>query len=147
MLENNGFYGKTVVFLETNVLFLKQCFLTRLHTRFILIIKHMHFIKIKTIHVLHKFSFHNTIPHRSQSLIGHVVQELDKFSSVLHFSTLKLLLLTKIIAFFQRTYFETVRFSSEMCVKNAKRRPKNITGHYIIMIIILKTHLNLFFPT
>jgi len=36
----------------------------------------MHFIKIKTIHVLHKLSFHNTIPHRSHSLIGHVIQEL-----------------------------------------------------------------------
>ena len=36
----------------------------------------MHFIKIKTIHVLHKVSFPNTIPHRSQSLIDHVIQEL-----------------------------------------------------------------------
>jgi len=36
----------------------------------------MHFIKIKNIYVLHKLSFHNTIPHRSQSLIGHVIQEL-----------------------------------------------------------------------
>jgi len=38
--------------------------------------KHLHFMKIKTIHVLHKISFHNTIPHRSHSLIGHVIQEL-----------------------------------------------------------------------
>jgi len=30
----------------------------------------------KPIHVLHKLSFHNTIPHRSHSLIGHVIQEL-----------------------------------------------------------------------
>ena len=41
-----------------------------------LIKKHMHFIKIKTIHVLHTISFHNTIPHRSHSLIGHVIQVL-----------------------------------------------------------------------
>jgi len=33
----------------------------------------MHFIKIKTIHVLHKISFHNTIPHISRGLIGHVI--------------------------------------------------------------------------
>ena len=30
----------------------------------------------KTINVLHKLSFHNTIPHRGHSLIGHVIQEL-----------------------------------------------------------------------
>jgi len=29
----------------------------------------MHFIKIKTFHVLHKLSFHNTIRHRSHSLL------------------------------------------------------------------------------
>ena len=34
------------------------------------------FDKKKPIHVLHKLSFHNTIPHRSHSLIGHVIQEL-----------------------------------------------------------------------
>ena len=37
---------------------------------------YMHFIKIKTIHVLHKLSFHYTIPHKSHRLIGHVIQEL-----------------------------------------------------------------------
>ena len=36
----------------------------------------MRFIKIKTIHDLHKISIHNTIPHKSHSLIGHVIQEL-----------------------------------------------------------------------
>jgi len=36
----------------------------------------MHFIKIKTIHVLHKISFQNTIPHITHSLIGHVIKEL-----------------------------------------------------------------------
>ena len=36
----------------------------------------MNLIKIKTIHVIHKLTFHNTIPHRSHSLIGHVIQEL-----------------------------------------------------------------------
>ena len=69
MLENNVFFWKPMGFL-------KHCFFTRLHTWFILIIKHMHFIKIYIIHVLHKKSFHNTIPHRSHSLIGHVIQEL-----------------------------------------------------------------------
>jgi len=34
------------------------------------------FYQNNTIHVLHKLSFHNTIPHRSYSLIGHVIQEL-----------------------------------------------------------------------
>ena len=34
------------------------------------------FYQNKTIHVLHKLSFHNKIPHRSHSLIGHVIQEL-----------------------------------------------------------------------
>jgi len=62
-------------FFENNVVvFLKAMFFdTTLH---ILIIKHMHFVKTKTIHVLHKLSFHNTIPYRSHSLIGHVIQEL-----------------------------------------------------------------------
>ena len=55
---------------------LKAMFLTLLHMWFIFIINHMHFIKIKTIHVLHKISFYNAIPHRSHSLIGHVIQEL-----------------------------------------------------------------------
>jgi len=42
----------------------------------------MHFIEIKNIHqtdegdVLHKLSFHNTIPNRSQSHIGHVIKKL-----------------------------------------------------------------------
>jgi len=74
MLENNGFYGKTVGFWGKQWVF-KAMFLTRLHTCFILIIKHTHFIKIQTIHVLHKLSFHNTFPHRNHSLIGHVFQE------------------------------------------------------------------------
>jgi len=71
MLENNG------VFLENNGVFFlfffkNNVFDTTSHMIFF-IIKHMHFIKVKTIHVLHKISFHNTIPHRSQSLIGHVI--------------------------------------------------------------------------
>jgi len=64
-----GFWGKQWVFMGRNVF-------TGLHTLFILIIKHVHFIKIKTIHVLHNISLHNTIPHRSHSLLGHVFQEL-----------------------------------------------------------------------
>jgi len=73
MLENNGFFGKQWVFWKT-MGFLKKSnvFDTTSHMIY-LIIKHMHFIKIKTIHVLHKISFHNTTPHRSHSLIGHVI--------------------------------------------------------------------------
>ena len=70
------FLGKQWVFWKTMVFFLKAMFLTRPHAWFVLIIKHIHFIKIKTIHVLHKLSFYNTIPHISHSLIGHVIQEL-----------------------------------------------------------------------
>ena len=70
-----GFLGTQWV-LGNNVFFLKSnVFDTTSHMIF-LIIGHMHFIKIKAIHVLHKLSFHNTIPHRSHSLIGHVIQEL-----------------------------------------------------------------------
>jgi len=76
--QNNGIkkctYWKTMRFFGKQWVF-KAMFLTRLHTWFILIIKHMHFIK-KTIHVLHKISFYNTMPHRSHSLIGHLIQEL-----------------------------------------------------------------------
>jgi len=78
MLENNGFLRKQWgFFLENNVVvFKKAMFFLHDFTHAFFIIKHMHFIKIKTIHVLHKLSFHNTIPHRSHSLIGHVIQEL-----------------------------------------------------------------------
>ena len=69
-----GFLGKQWVFGENNVFFKAMFFDTTSHMIFF--IKHMHFIKIKTIHVLHKLSFHNTIPHKSHSLIEHVVQEL-----------------------------------------------------------------------
>jgi len=73
MLKNNGFFGKTMVFLENNVFFKKQCsFDTTSH---LIYFYYMHSIKIKTINVLHKLSFHNTIPYRSHSLIGHVIQE------------------------------------------------------------------------
>ena len=59
-----------------------------------------------------------------------LLKNFDKFSSVLHFSTLKLLLLVvENHCVFKRSYFETVRLFPEMCVKNAKRRPKIITGH------------------
>ena len=56
-----------------------------------------------------------------------VFKNFDKFSFVLHFSTLKLLFSFRKSLRFQRTYFETVRFFPEMCVKNAKRRQKIIT--------------------
>ena len=71
----------------------------------------MHLIKIKSIHVLQKLSFHNP----SHSLIGHVIQELL-------FSCRKSLR-------FISAHIETVRFFLEMCVKNEKRRPKIITGY------------------
>jgi len=48
MLENN-----VVVFWNTMGFLKAMFFLTRLHTCFILIIKHLHFIHTKTIHVLH----------------------------------------------------------------------------------------------
>ena len=95
MLENNAFFWKTMgVF--------KQCFLTRLHTWFIFNIKHMHFIKIKTFHVLHKVNFHNTIPYRS---------------------------CRKSLRFFSAHILKLCFFFPEMCVKNAKRRPKITTGY------------------
>jgi len=114
-----GFMGKQCFFLENNGFFLKkQCFLTRLHTWFIFIIKHMHFIKIKTIHVLHKLSFHKTILHRSHSLIGNVI-EGDKFFSVLHFSTLKLLLFScrKLLRFFSAHILKLCVFSQKCAWK------------------------------
>ena len=66
-----------MVFLENNGFIFKKAMFFRHGTThdFFFIIKHMHFIK-KAIHVLHKISFHSTIPHRSHSLIGHVIQEL-----------------------------------------------------------------------
>jgi len=66
MLENNGFFWKTICFL-------KQFFDKTSHMIYF-DIKHMHFIK-KTIHVLQNISLHNTIPHKSHSLIGHGIQE------------------------------------------------------------------------
>ena len=63
-------------------------------------------------------------------------KNFDKFSSVLHFSTLKLLLFScrKSLRSFS-AHILKLRFSPEMCVKNAKRRPKIITScktHVII---------------
>jgi len=128
MLENNVFFWKTMF------CFLKQCFLTQLHTWFILILKHMHFIKIKTIHVLHKILFHNTSPHRSHSFIGHVIQELcDKFSSVLHFSTLKLLLFSswKSLHFFSAHILKLCVFSQKCAWKtqNADQKLSLVHKH------------------
>ena len=75
-------------------------------------------------------------------------KNFDKFSLVLHFPTLKslkqlkykrkdskmhqhpqsinfeLFLVVENHCVFERTYFEIVRFFPEMCVKNAKLRPK-----------------------
>ena len=59
MLGNNGFWGKTKFFLKSNV------FDTTSH---MIYFDYKH-IKKKTIYVLHKLSFHNTVPHRRHSLI------------------------------------------------------------------------------
>ena len=67
--------GKQYVFFGKQWVFKSNVFDITSHVIFF-IIKHMHFIKIKTIHVLHKFSFYNAVPHRSHSLIGHVIHEL-----------------------------------------------------------------------
>jgi len=76
MLENNGFYGKTVFFWgENNFFFKNNVFDTTSHMIYF-DYKAYAFYQNKTIHVLHKLSFHNTIPHRTHSLIGHVFQEL-----------------------------------------------------------------------
>ena len=78
LFQNNGIRKctcwKTMGFLENDGVFLKSnVFDTTSHIIYFHI-KHMHFFKI--VHVLHKVSFHNTIPHRSHSLIGRVIQEL-----------------------------------------------------------------------
>ena len=67
-----GFLWKTMVFF-----FKKAMVLTRLYTWFISIIMHNYaFYPNKNYSCLNKISFHNTIPHRSHSLIGYVIQEL-----------------------------------------------------------------------
>ena len=66
-----GFLGKQWVFFKSNV------FDTTSHIIYFDYKAYAFYQnKNKTIHVLHKLSFHNTIPHRSHSLIGHVIQEL-----------------------------------------------------------------------
>ena len=67
-----GFYGKTVGFFGKQCL--KKCFDTTSHMIYF-DYKAYAFYQNKTIHVLHKLSFHNKIPHRSHSRIGHVIQE------------------------------------------------------------------------
>jgi len=81
-----GFMGKQWVFGKTMFIFKTAMFLTRLYTGFILIIKHINFIKIKIIHVLHKLK-------KSQSYRPCFFKNFHKFPSVLHLSTLNLLLL------------------------------------------------------
>jgi len=52
MLENNGFFAKTMFFLgKLCVLLKKAMFFDTTSQMIYLIIKHMHFIKIKIIHV------------------------------------------------------------------------------------------------
>jgi len=57
-------------------------------------------------------------------------KNFDKFSSDLHFSTLKLLLFScrKSLRFFS-AHILKLRYFPKMCVKNAKRRPKIITAY------------------
>jgi len=75
--QNNGIkkctYWKTMRCFGKQWVFKAMFFYTTSH---MIYFDYMHFIKIKNIHVLHKISFHNTIPHRSHSLIGHLIQEL-----------------------------------------------------------------------
>jgi len=63
-----GFWGKQYLFL-----FLKQCFFDTTSHMIYFDYKAYAFYQNKTVHVLHKLSFHNTILHRSHSLIGHVI--------------------------------------------------------------------------
>jgi len=78
MLENIDVFWKTMGFLG------KQCCFF-LKAMFFYTTSHMIYFDYKAyafyqntvkLHVLHKLSFHNTILHRSHSLIGHVIQEL-----------------------------------------------------------------------
>jgi len=76
MLENNGLFGKTMFFRGENNVFVKAMFFdTTSHMIYFDYKAYMHFIKIKLFMFYMNF-FHNTIPHRSHSLIGHVIQEL-----------------------------------------------------------------------
>jgi len=90
----------------------------------------MHFIKIKTIHVLHKISFHNTIPPRSHSQ-AMLFETFDKFSSVLHFSTLKLLRFScrKSLRFYNAHILKLCFFPRNV---REKRKPKIITAVYVV---------------
>ena len=109
------------------------------------IIKHMHFIKIKTLHILHKLSFHNTIPHRSHSLIGHVIEELW-FFSVLHFSTLKLLFFSyrKSLRFLAHIVWNCAFFPRNVCEK-CKTQTKNY--HWVILCLsVVRQHFKLLWP-
>jgi len=64
-------------------------------------------------------------------------KNFDKFSSVLPFSTLKLLLFSwrKSLRFFSAHILILCVFFQEMCVKNAKRRPKIITEYMYVIIV------------
>jgi len=120
MLENNGFFGKTMGFYGKQC-FYKAMFLTRLHTWFVLIIKHMHFIKIKTIHVLHKLFFQNTIPHRpcySRTLILLCFALLH--SEITSFN------LSKIIAFFNAHILKLCIFSQK-CAWNTQNANQKLS--------------------
>jgi len=64
MWENHGFFWKTMGFF-----FKAMFFYTTSHMIYFDYKGYVFFIKIKTIHVLHKISFQNTIPYRSHSLI------------------------------------------------------------------------------
>ena len=78
MLENNGCFWKTMFFFGKQCFFLKSnVFDTTSHMIYFEYKVYYALYQNKTIHVIHKLSFHNTIPQRSHSLIGHVIKELS----------------------------------------------------------------------
>jgi len=130
--------------------FFKQCFLTRLHIWFNLIIKHMHFIKIKSIGVYINFVF------ITQSLIEVTVlwamlfKNFDKFSSVLHFSTLKLLLFScqKSLRFFSAHILKLCVFSQKCAWKTQNADQKLSLRASIIWLheknlLVCDTHITI----
>ena len=116
-------------------------FFKRLYTWFILIIKHMHFIKIKTIHVLH-------ISYISYHIYLFITQSLIEVTVLLYrpcysrtlmnsplFCTSPLwnyfFLVVENHCVFLEHIFWNCAFFPEMCVKNAKRRPTSIFSEKI----------------
>ena len=153
MLENNGFYGKTMGFGGKQCFLKKECnVFTRLNTWSIFIIKHMNFIKIKTtgIHVLHKSSFHNTIPHRShRTLIGHVahvILERTLINSPL-FCTSSLWKNFFLVVENHCVFLAHIFWNCAFFPRNVREKRKTQTKNYHCMLVILcrKYHVTLIF--